>query len=228
MDAATLALIKKGIDFAKAGIEYIEHDNQVMLGLTKPQWIGFRGTAIGRGNFDNGWLRITSKKGGSIVRLDADTFRAVLKFWNGPDVIQNNLKDGSLEASLWHDLIWVFAKEIATAWGCSDLDVMLWANGLFHAAWKNYGKMYPSARLVNQKARIAYGVVTFSAPWYHRLKKVFGLAVVLLCVCGGCDGCALFETPPDVEVTGSSGAFGNDAVESIQPWVSTNVVEGVR
>lgn len=228
MNTATLALIKKSIDLAKIGIEYIEHDNKVMLGLTKPQWIGFKGEAIWRGDFDNGWLKITSTKGGDTVRLDASKFRAAMKFWNGPDLISNTLKDGSLEASLWHDLIWFFANDIANAWGITALEVLEWANGLFHAAWRDYGKMYPNAKFVPQRARIAYGVVHFAAPWYHRVKKLFGLALVLMCVCGGCDGCALFEAPPDVHVTGSSGTFTDSDVESIEPWISTNIVEGVR
>ena len=222
MDAATLAIIKKSIDFAKAGIEYIEHDNKVMLGLRKPQWISFEGPGIGRGDFDNGVLKITSAKDGDIVRLDASVFRAVMKFWNGPDLINNKAKDGRLESSLWHDLIWCFAKEIAKAWGCRVVDVLDWANGLFYAAWVDYGEHYPSAKFVTQKARIAYGVVHFSAPWYHKFKKLFGLALILICVCGGCD------SPPDITVTGSSGTFENSDVEAIEPWISTNIVEGVR
>ena len=228
MNAATLAVIKKGVDLAKVGIEYIEHDNKVALGLRKPQWIGFEGPGIGRGNFDNGILRIASIKGGNAVRLDARVFRAYMRFWNGPDLIKNRVKDGRLESSLWHDLIWFFAKEIAKEWGCSVQEVLEWANGLFHAAWKEYGEMYPDAKFVEQKARVAYGVVHFATPWYHRFKKIFGLALVMLCICG-CEGCALFDSPPDdITVTGSSGTFGDNEVESIQPWISTNVVEGVR
>jgi len=228
MNTATLAIIKKSIDLSKTGIEYIEHDNKVMLGLTKPQWISFEGLGIGRGDFDNGFLKITSAKDGDCVRLDAAVFRAVMHFWNGPDLINNKGKDGRLESSLWHDLIWYFAKEIAVAWGCSVADVLDWANGLFYAAWKDYGEHYPSAKFVKQKARVAYGVVHFAAPWYHRVKKIFGLALVVLCVCSGCHGCALFDPPPDVHVTGSSGAFTDSDVEAIEPWISTNVVGGVR
>lgn len=234
MNASTIAIIKKSIDLAKHGIEYIEHDNKVSLGLRKPQWIGFEGIGIGRGDFDNGVLNITSLKnseqdGADNVVLEASVFSALMRFWNGPDLINNKVKDGRLEASLWHDLIWRFAKEIAATWGCSEDKVYEWANSLFYAAWKDYGSMYPSAKLVTQKARVAYGVVSFAAPWYHKLKRLFGLALVVLCVCGGCEGCALFNTPPDdVTVTGSSGTFGDESVESIEPWISTNVVEGVR
>lgn len=227
MDAATLAIIKKSIDLAKVGIEYIEHDNKVSLGLRKPQWIGFEGPGIGRGDFDNGYLRIASVKGGDLVRLDASVFRAYMRFWNGPDLLKNKVKDGRLESSLWHDLVWFFAKDIAKKWGCSVEEVLEWANGLFYAAWKDYGEHYPDAKFVPQKARAAYGVVHFSAPWYHRFKKIFGLSVVVLCV-SGCQGCALFDPPPDIHVTGSSGTFTDDDIEAIEPWISTNVVNGVR
>lgn len=228
MNIATLALIKKSLNLVKVGIEYVEHDNQVSLGLRRPQWIGFKGPGIGRGNFDNGILKISSDVGGDTVRLDAAIFRAIMRIWNGPDGIKNTVKDGRLEASLWHDLVWYFAKNIAAAWGCSVLEVLDWANGLFHAAWKEYGEMYPSAKFVPQKARVAYGVTHFAAPWYHRFKQIFGLSLVVLCICGGCQGCALFEPPPDIWVTGSSGTFDNSDVEAIEPWISTNIVDGVR
>ena len=228
MNTATLVALKKVVDFTKVGIEYIEHDQRVSLGMLKPQWIEFEGPGIGRGNFDNGVLKITSECGGNTVRLDASLFRALMRYWNGPDGIKNSVRDGRLESSFWHDLIWSFAKDIARAWGCRVVDVLAWANGLFHAAWKDYGDHYPSARFVKQKARVAYGVVNFATPWYHRVKKLFGLSVVLICVCGGCDGCAFIEPPPEVYVTGSSGVFCSDDVESIEPWVSTNVVKGVE
>lgn len=130
-----------------------------------------------------------------------------MPFWNGPDLINNKVKDGQLESSLWHDLSWHFAQEIAVAWGCRVVDVKYWANGLFYAAWKDYGEYYPSAKFVSQKARVAYGVVHFATPWYHRIKKLFGLSLVLLSV-SGCEGCALFDPPPDnIKVTGSSGVW---------------------
>ena len=228
MNAATLVALKKTVDLAKVGIEYIEHDQRVSLGMLKPQWIAFEDSGIGKGNFDNGVLKITSERGGNTVRLDSSAFRAVARYWNGPDLVNNKIKDGRLESSLWHDLIWVFAKDISKEWNCRVVEVLDWANGLFYAAWKDYGEHYPSAKFVTQKARIAYGVVHFSVPWYHRVKKIFGLAVVVLCVCSGCHGCALFDPPPDVHVTGSSGVFCSDDVEAIEPWVSTNVVQGVR
>ena len=227
MNTATLVALKKTVDLAKVGIEYIEHDQRVSLGMLKPQWIEFEGKGIGEGAFDNGVLKITSHKGSNTVRLDSSAFRAVMRYWNGPDLVNNKIKDGRLESSLWHDLIWVFAKDIAKEWGCRVVDVMCWANGLFHAAWKDYGNHYPSARFVKQKARIAYGVVSFATPWYHRAKKILGLSVVVLCL-SGCSGCSLIEPPPDIRVAGSSGIFCDDDVESIEPWVSTNVISGVK
>ena len=224
MNTATLVELKKVVDFTKVGIEYIEHDQRVSLGMLKPQWIGFEGDGIGMGDFNNGVLKITSHKGGDTVRLESYAFRAVMRYWNGPDLVNNKVKDGRLESSFWHDLMWVFAKDIAKEWNCRVVDVMMWANGLFYSAWNDYGKHYRGAKCVKQKARFAYGVVSFATPWYHRIKKVFKLSLVMLCF----SGCALFSPPPDIVTTGSSGAFDDNDIEAIQPWLSTNCVNGVR
>ena len=228
MDAATIAILKKAVDLARVGIEYVQHDQQVMLGLRKPQWVEFHGKGIGRGNFEMNGFRITSVSGGDTVRLDCAPFDPWSRRWNGPDLVGNKIKDGRLESSLWHDQTWFFAILIAEYWGCSVLEVLQWANSLFAAAWKDYAKFYPNAKFVNLKVRCAYGATQFAAPWYHRLKRIFGLTLVVLCV-SGCTGCALFDAPDDgITVTGSSGAFGDDDVESVQPWITTNIVQGVR
>lgn len=49
MTPKTLAILKKSYDLAKHGIEYIEHDDKVSLGLRKPQWIAFEGQGSGVG-----------------------------------------------------------------------------------------------------------------------------------------------------------------------------------
>lgn len=226
MDAATIAILKKAVDLARLGIEYVQHDQQVMLGLRKPQWVEFTGPGLGRGNFDDGILRIVSDPNGNRVRLYASIFPASSGFWNGPDGCSNKVKDGRLPSSLWHDLIWLRADKIAAEWGCSALEVMQWANGMLSAGWIGYAELYPAAKNVKTKARISYGATQFAAPWYHRVKILFGISVIILCL-SGCTGCALFDKPPDVTMTGSSGLFDDD-VEAIQPWISTNVVEGVR
>ncbi len=232
MTTAQFAILKKAVDLARLGIEYVERDQKIMLGLTRPQWVVFEGPGIARGSFDNGILAITSRRGGGadgadVVRLDARAFSALMRFWNGPDGICNKVGDGRLESSLWHDLTWKFAAQIAAEWGFTEMEVLLWANALFAAAWKGYAKFYPDARFVNLKVRVAYGATQFAAPWYHRLKRILGFTVFAVCFVG-CHGCALFDAPPaDVVMVDSSGPF-RDAVESVEPWISTNVVEGVR
>lgn len=226
MTPKTLAILKKTYDLGKAGIQYLERDNKVMLGMDKPQHITFEGDKIGRGYFENDFLRIASVRKGNVVEFHSKPIPVDSGIWNGPDLIKNAVKDGRLEASYWHDLICKFAKDIAKAWGVSEDDVLMWAHGLFHAAWRHYGSMYPKAKFVKTKARVAYEAIRIGFPWYRRIKRWFGLSVVILCFCAGCQGCSLFAPPPDITVTDSSGLFYDD-VHSVEPWVSTNVIDGV-
>lgn len=226
MTPKTLAILKKSYDLGKAGIQYLERDNKVMLGMDKPQHIAFESDKIGRGNFDNGFLGILSFPGGDQVRFFSRRIPVASGIWNGPDLIKNAVKDGRLEASFWHDLICFFAKDIAKEWGVSEDDVLTWGHGLFHAAWNHYGAMYPKAKFVKTKARVAYKTILIGLPWYRRIKRLFGLSVVLMCFCAGCQGCSLLAPPPDITVTDSSGLFYDD-VHSVEPWVSTNVIDGV-
>ena len=78
MDAATIAILKKAVDLARVGIEYVQHDQQVMLGLRKPQWVEFHGKGIGRGNFEMNGFRITSVSGGDTVRLGLCAVRSMV------------------------------------------------------------------------------------------------------------------------------------------------------
>lgn len=226
MTPKTLAILKKTYDLGRAGIQYLERDNKVMLGTSRPQHITFEGDKIGRGNFDNGFLGIRSIPGGDQVRFFSREIPVDSGIWNGPDIIKNAVKDGRLETSFWHDLICKFAKDIAKAWGVSEDSVLAWAHGLFHAAWLHYGEMYPKAKFVKIKARVAYKTILIGFPWYRRIKRWFGLSVILLCFCAGCQGCSLLAPPPDITVTDSSGLFYDD-VHSVEPWVSTNVIDGV-
>ena len=226
MTPKTLAILKKTYDLGRAGIQYLERDNKVMLGIDKPQHITFRGAGIGRGCFGNAFLSIVSSPGRDVVSFMSRRIPVDSGIWNGPDIIKNAVKDGRLEASLWHDLICKFAKDIAKAWGVSEDSVLAWAHGLFYAAWNHYGETYPKAKFVKTKARVAYKTIVVGFPWYRRIKRLFGLSVVLLCFCAGCQGCSLLAPPPDITVTESSGLFYDD-VHSVEPWVSTNVIDGV-
>ena len=223
MNASTILALKKAVELTRGAVEYIEHDQQVLLGLRKPQWIIFSGEDVVRPNFYNKYLSIEMVKGCK-MRLAITAFSAWTKLWNGPDLIGNDLKDGSLESSLWHDFLWEFAKDIAEQWGCTPEAVMEWANGLFHAAWVAYGEMYPDAKLVHTKARVAYGVVQFSIPWYHRIRNAFLtlmriVVFALLCInVLGYSGCSAFKPPPNYSVDSSSGLFGDENIEVVEPW----------
>jgi len=231
MTLAQIAAAKKAIDKVRDFISYIEKDQEVMLGLREPVWIEFTGKHICRKDFYNGLLCISNNYSENKVRLDISAFSALLRIWNGPDLIDNWVLDGRLEASLWHDVIWVYAIEIATAWNCSVEDVLEWANSLFYAAWKYYGELYPESKFVPIKARVAYGIVSFASPWYHKFKKflvklgIMSVLVFTLGMCVGASGCSIFGPPPDSQVTGSSGTFEGDNIEVIEPWnISTNAI----
>ena len=201
MDAATIATICAIAKTSKGAIEYLVKDQRASFGLLVPAHVVFKGKAIGRGNFDNGILKISTFDGGNAVRLDASCFPASARIWNGPDIIPNDWKDGSFEMSLWHDLIWKFSEKIAYAWGVTATAVRRWANGILAAAWKGYSKLYPEAEYIGVKVRVAYGATNFTASWWHKFTRLF--AVLLLAVSlSGCAGCA---APPNWEMTDSSG-----------------------
>ena len=43
MTPKTLAILKKTYDLGRAGIQYLERDNKVMLGTSRPQHINLEG-----------------------------------------------------------------------------------------------------------------------------------------------------------------------------------------
>lgn len=179
----------------KSLIGYIEKDRNAKYGLERQAslTIDGDGTNIPR-NIDCGVLHIHNV-GKNQVLLMCDPFDAETGLWNGPDIIPNDLHDGSFEASLWHDLIWFYASEIAETTGMSISAVKQWGNDLFYAAWVYYAGLY--GKRVTLRARIAYWAVSLAKSWYGRVKGVLLLAI-LASVVSGCSGC---YTPPDWTVT---------------------------
>ena len=187
-----VSVVLAGDDVAYAGKvlvprEYTTQDGSLSI---KPEW-------------SNGWL----------IRLTAHPFPASSRLWNGPDVIANN-QYRSMLASLFHDLIWGHAAELARAWGVSKRDVLTWGNGVLYSLW-----MYASADSMRGRieARLAWMACEFSKSWYHAFKRLVGLhclafALLLAAGCG---------TPPDWTVTEISGtnaihrAMGR--VETVEP-----------
>ena len=49
MNTATLVALKKTVDLAKVGIEYIEHDQRVSLGMLSRNGSSLKARALGKG-----------------------------------------------------------------------------------------------------------------------------------------------------------------------------------
>ena len=194
----------------KAGqkvFKYIKADNEASFGLDEEVSVVLMGDGVAYVGTTLVPREYTTKDGSLTiaqtadaidwgVRLVAHPFPVESRLWNGPDVIANN-QYRSMLASLFHDLIWGHADELAKAWGVTKKDVLTWGNGVLYALW-----MYASAdsRRGRIEARIAWMACEFSKSWYHAFKKLFGLHclafALLLAGCG---------TPPDWTVAEISG-----------------------
>lgn len=208
MDTATaIATARKVQKVADKIIKYVKADNEASFGLDEEVSVVLMGDDVGlvAGHFiedayttKDGSLSISAVwSNGWLVRLTAHPFPASAHLWNGPDVIANN-QYRSMLASLFHDLIWGHAAELARAWGVSKRDVLTWGNGVLYALW-----MYASAdsRRGRIEARLAWMACEFSKSWYHTVKKWLGLHSILfaLLLASGCG------TPPDWTVAEISG-----------------------
>ena len=204
--AAAIKIVKVGSKVARSAWRYVQDDLHHYYGISAPAWVSFKGAGIGVlgkslevGTVSVGVLRIEFVSA-VVVRLYADAFTASSKLWNGPNLIPDNLKDGSFEMSLWHDLVWAYAKQIAQILGVSEQAVMEWADGILDAAYKGYGKK-KYGKDTRLRARVAFNICEWSRHWW---RKVFPGAVCLAVCCGllaGCSGCA---TPPGWEMEDAS------------------------
>jgi hypothetical protein len=203
MDYASI--IKAGSKAARAVAKYIDKDLHTYYGLSKPAWASFKGPGVGvLGNSLEVGLVVVGVLtiefvSADEVRLSAVAFEAFTKLWNGPNVIPDNLKDGSKEMSLWHDLVWEYAKMIAKILGCTAQDVMCWGDGILNAAYIGYGKR--RGKSVRWRARVAYNVVEWSRHWWRRFFPSAVCIVLAGALLAGCSGCA---TPPAWELDDAS------------------------
>ena len=153
--------------------------------------------------------RVPDEDKPNLVRLTAHPFPAESKLWNGPDVIPNKWFRSML-ASLFHDLIWVHAGEIAAALGKRELEVLRWGGDALYLIWV-YGS--EDSFLGQREAWLSFQATQYAAPWYHKIKRLFGalaLAVALGAAAVGCsEGCF---TPPDGAVVDIS---GGEVVEAV-------------
>ena len=186
---------KYAVKAGKRAVDYIRDDLRKKYGLASAAWAVVAGPGVGKiGEAHAGPLSIVPLSENR-VRLECEPFAPESGLWNGPNVIPDNLGDGSLEASLWHDLVWGFADDIAEQTGRTRQEVMKWGNGILCSCWRGYGeKVYRKRR--NRLARAAYGVCEFARRWW---KAVFVAAAVA--GIAGCHGCA---APPQWEMEDAS------------------------
>jgi hypothetical protein len=119
-----------------------------------------------------------------------------LSHWNGPDAIPNDWDDGSLPASLPHDLITFWRAEIAYELNRSQAEIWTWANGILAAVWIGYGG---NGSDVKAKAWTAFNVCQIFGGAYHWVKRQLGfstLIVVAALVSAGCDSGCVTPPPP--------------------------------
>ena len=202
--AATIAIGKKVAKVANKVIKYVREDNAASYGLdeeVRAVLFGDNVAVIEEGEIVVEITAITTADGSlSIapvesgldwgVRLVANPFPASSHLWNGPDLIRNN-QYRSMLASLFHDLIWEHADEIAKAWGVSKQAVLRWGDGVLYALWLHASGDSILGRL---EARAAWQVCEYSRGWYHTAKKWLGLHCVTLAAMLAAAGCG---TPPD-------------------------------
>ena len=212
MDTATaIATARKVAKMADKVIKYIKADNEAAYGLDEEVTVLLEGEDVASIGGTLTQLTEYTTKDGSLtvetpsafgISLTAHPFPASARLWNGPDVIADN-QYRSMLASLFHDLIWGHADELARAWGVSKRDVLTWGNGVLYALW-----MFASADSVRGRieARLAWIACEFSKSWYHRFKKWAGLYCLAtafgLAAAWGAAGCG---SPPDWRVAEISG-----------------------
>ena len=188
-------------------VKYLRDEASGHYALLEPVDVAVSGEGAGGVNWSNHVLQIVSIDEDN-VRFHAEPFAATTGYWNGPSVVAD-FDDGRIEASLFHDLIWTWADEIAEANGMTAEEVRTWSNKHLAIMWREYGngkgckpwavrfKAWAAANLCN----------SWAARWWRRLTVLALLATMI----GGCAGCLQI---PDWTVT--------DAGEVVYEQVETN------
>lgn len=226
----TPAQIIMGKKLLKKAIAYIDEDMNRHYELKETAFAVFTGTNIGRGSFDNGILCIDSAPGGDVIKMKARPFKAETKYWNGPDIIPDDLDDGSFEMSLWHDLVCEFKKEIAVEWKTTEDAVVEWANKILPTAWIGYGEKKETRPIaLETRAKIGFNVVEAGRKWWNpwaainkllrKCKKVIPL-ILIAATLTGCTSCSAI---PDWKMKEAS-----PIVWEAKGVVKTNMVEVAR
>ena len=175
-------------------VKYLRDEASGHYALLAPVDVAVSGEGAGGVNWSNHVLQIVSIDEDN-VRFRAEPFAATTGYWNGPSVVKD-YDDGRIEASLFHDLIWTWADEIAEANGMTAEDVRTWSNKHLVIMWREYGNgkgCIPWA--VRAKSWLAAQLCdSWAARWWRKLTVLALLATMM----GGCAGCLQI---PDWTVT---------------------------
>ena len=182
-------------------IRYFKDDQRKKYALLARHTSHIHAEGIGRFSFKNDQMQILSPTPDDTIVV-VEPFPAESGLWNGPDLLPNKLKDGTFEASLNHDLIWAFAREIAAKNGTTEVDVKLWSNQIFELEQRYYAKVK-----IRAERKLIRRALDWGAKHYSRIKAMLGrlfLALVAALAVGAAAGCAgcwpLFEGGEDGEV----------------------------
>ena len=185
MKAQTVIVAGKAIHKAlKQAVKYLRDEASGNYALLERVEISVSGYGCGGVNFDNGIFQIVSEDPNS-VKFCVSPFIASTGYWNGPSVVKD-YDDGRIEASLIHDLIWTWDKQIAETNGMTVNAVHLWSNLHLGAMWREYAHAKPVNHTASHiKSWIAANVCNC---WLSRIwRRVVCLFVVSMF--GGCAGC---------------------------------------
>ncbi len=232
--AAAIEIGRKVVKVADKVLKYLKEDNSHSYGLDEEVSVLLSGKDVAWPASSAVSLADYTTQDGSLtiafcetsldvaVRLVAHPFPVSSNLWNGPDIISDT-KFRAMAASLFHDLIWEHASELAKAWGVSKTDVLGWGDGVLYAVWMWASEDTLLGRI---EARVAWSVCEFSKGWYHTAKKWLGLHTIALATLLAAAGCV--GTPPDwqvVEFTGTNAIIramgGEQTVEAEPETIST-------
>jgi hypothetical protein len=193
---------------AVAAMKYLYSDQTSSYALLNEQRIRIKSSSISLGNFRTEYL-CGYKVAEDEYELVAYPFAASVGCWNGPDIIPNEVDDGRMQMSLWHDLGFFYSAEIAAQVGMEAEAVLEQFNIILAIVWKYYGGK-------PWKIAVAYNVCQWAKSWYHPLKrflkklKFWMFVCVLLTLPIVCCSCYYIPEGEVIEAT----SFGDKDVSS--------------
>ena len=207
-----IAFGKTVVKYGKAGVKYLKEDYSHWTGLDEPVTIEVYSKGVGRFNFENETLKITSPHSDCVI-LHSETFASSAHYWNLASIIKDAKEkggedDGRDEASLFHDLIDTFNADIAKANNTTSKDVSDWSDGVLTIIWRSYGKKKgKDGWWLNLNTKAALNVCR------SRLRGLWGrivgvIVIALSCLLiSGCDDVPDgYSTTPDIHYTTTTNA----------------------